>query len=152
MNILGLDQATKTGYAIFKDGMLEQYGVIDASSTNDFTQRIVLIKNETQKLIQKYKISAVALEEVTYQRNPNTLKKLSKLLGVLEVSLLEQRLAYDILTPSEWRSACAISGTKRKEQKKNTQKWVENKFGMVVSEDEADAIGIGWTLVKKMGV
>jgi hypothetical protein len=52
-----------------------------------------------------------------------------------------------MIEPSAWTSFCLIKGRKRIEQKASTIQMVKNKYGIEVSEDIADAIGIGtWAI------
>jgi Holliday junction resolvasome RuvABC endonuclease subunit len=76
---------------------------------------------------------------------------LARLLGAIEVMMVEHKFAYVVVKPGEWRKACEIKGRKRAEQKANAVAWVKEKFNKDVTEDEADAICIGWYLVQRMG-
>lgn len=63
--------------------------------------------------------------------------------------LFKTDIGFKIIEPSAWKSFCKIKGRKREEQKKNTQVFVKGKYNIEVSEDEADAIGIGtWAISK----
>lgn len=92
----------------------------------------------------------VALEDVTQQFNPQVFKLLSKLLGVIENMLYENNILYDVISPGTWRKACKVKGRKRVEQKENTRVWVKNKYDFDVTEDECDAIGIGYCMYKNL--
>jgi crossover junction endodeoxyribonuclease RuvC len=80
---------------------------------------------------------------VQFQNNYVTYQQLSQMQGVLMAYLFKINIPFQIVEPSAWRKTCGIKGRKREEQKANTQLFVKEKFGIDVSEDEADAIGIG---------
>ena len=64
-------------------------------------------------------------------------------------NLYEQELLYFIIEPSKWKSTCGVKGKKRVDQKANAQNFVKEQFDIDASEDEADAICIGWHMVQK---
>jgi Holliday junction resolvasome RuvABC endonuclease subunit len=150
LRILALDQASRTGYAVFDDNKLIECGVIDHSNIKDPIKRISQIKKSINKLIRKTKAEVVILEDAQLQFNVHTFKILCKLLGVLETHLFDKQIAFKTVRPGEWRRACKIKGKKREEQKVNTIKWVKRTFGVDATSDECDAIAIGWYLVQKM--
>lgn len=152
MRILALDQASKTGWSLFEDSTLMDYGILDCSGIRDNVKRHSELKKKINKLIKKTKAEVIVIEDTQQQFNINTFKVLTELLGVLKNTFHEQDLAFIVSKSSEWRRVCGIKGKKRKEQKENAQLWVRLKFGVRVSEDEADAICIGWYGVKKMKV
>lgn len=145
IKILCLDQATKiSGYSVFEDGNLVDYGVVKIKKKeNDGIERIRLMNEEIIKLIKKVNPNFIVFEDVQFQRNYGTFKQLSQLQGVIMAYLFKLNIGFQIIEPSAWKSFCSIKGRKRAEQKKNTQIFVKDKYGKEVSEDEADAIGIG---------
>lgn len=62
--------------------------------------------------------------------------------------LYEKDMLYEIVTPGTWRKACKVKGRKRVEQKANTKQWVKSTYNIEASEDECDAIGIGYCMYK----
>lgn len=95
------------------------------------------------ELIKNNNPDFIVFEDVQFQNNQLTYKNLANLQGAIMAYLFELNLGFQIIEPSAWRSFCSIKGKKREEQKKNTQEFVKDKFGLDVSEDVADAIGIG---------
>lgn len=101
------------------------------------------IKNTIQKIQPDF----IVFENVQFQQNYGTFQQLSQLQGLVMALLFETDIGFQIIEPSAWKSFCGIKGRKREEQKKNTQIFVKNKYGIDVSEDEADSVGIGvWSL------
>ena len=64
MNLLSLDASTKsTGIAVFQEDQLIYYECITSSST-DVIKRINIMKDGIKKIIQKYNINKIIIEEV----------------------------------------------------------------------------------------
>lgn len=147
IKILVFDQSTKaTGYAVFIDAQLKQSGVLLALEP-DITGRIRSMDRKMQKTILENDPDYIVFENVQFQRNCGTFQRLSQLQGVLMAYLFKLNIGFQMIEPSAWKSFCGIQGRKRQEQKKNTQRFVKKQYGLVVSEDEADAIAIGtWAI------
>ena len=85
MNILVLDQATTSGYAVFEinnwedDAILVEHGHYTAKGS-DFEEKIFDLCRFVSKLINEHEIDFVVLENVQAQSNINTHKKLCMLL------------------------------------------------------------------------
>lgn len=142
---LSFDQSTSiTGYSIFINGKLYNYGIIKANG--DVNIRILQMVEVLNMLIEIYKPDKIVLEDVQAQMNARTLITLSKLLGILEYVIIQQKIDYEIVMPKVWKKTCGIKGRKRAEQKQNTKKFIEDKFGIIVTEDIADAISINYHL------
>ena len=74
------------------------------------------------------------------------------LIGALLCLFQEKELLYEIVSATKWRSYCEIKGRKRQEQKENTKQFVKEKFNLDVSEDEADAVAMGWYAVNNVHI
>lgn len=149
IKILNFDQSTKkSGYSIFLDNKLDSYGTLDSNpNEKNPIERMKEQYDLMKKLIKKIKPDFVVLEEVQYQNNFNTYHQLSQLQGVILSILFERNLPFVFIEPTAWKSFCKIKGRKRVEQKANTIQMVKDEFNLNVSEDEADAIGIGkWAI------
>lgn len=55
----------------------------------------------------------------------------------------EQKADYVIVPPATWRSHCGVKGRARADRKRSMQMRVKEWFDISVSDDVADAIGIG---------
>lgn len=145
MRIIAFDQATNiTGWCIFDNKKLLNYGIIDTSKFKSVDEKISKQKKEIQKLIKKYKPELFAIEDIQYQQNQYTYKILAELLGVISNTFFENEYPFVIISPSKWKSYCNIKGRKREEQKVNAIQFVKDKFNIDVISDIADAICIGW--------
>ena len=157
MNILSLDMSTKsTGYAIYKHNKLVQYNYITATS-NDLFNRIKVMMNSINKILQQnLDLEYVVMEEVRQQGfiNIKTYKAIMYLQGCVQMMIHQKfkHLQTDFLYPSSWRKICQIKqgrGIQRKQQKQLDIQWVKDNFNIVVNDDVADAIGLGYGYINK---
>ena len=154
--ILSLDPSTKsTGWAVFTDGSLTDYGVITAGSTNLF-HRIDKMVEEINNIIVKYNPVDVALEDVIpddVKHNQNVFNALKYLQGYILHTLDDNKIInYKFYTASEWRSKCGIGtgpGVKRGSLKPKDIAFVKKYYNKTVDDDTADAICIGYAHTHK---
>lgn len=153
MNIFSLDLSTKsTGWAFFEDGNLKAHGCITASST-DLINRIQKIVNELKNITKEYDHFKVVVEEVRPEGgygvgNLKTHKALMWLQAAVAFWIHDDYpvTEIDYVYPSSWRATLGIKngrGIKRMTLKEADIEFVKNKYGIVVNDDEADAICIG---------
>lgn len=146
--LLALDQASAvSGYAIFEDGKLIKHGTFSVDDEKIAT-RLVKIKKNVLELISNFNVTRVALEDIQLQKNVETYKALAQVLGVLTETLEEQKIPYEIVYSSSWKSNLRITGSKRQEQKRNAQKYVLETYGIKTTQDACDAICIGTHILK----
>lgn len=158
--IFALDQSTaKTGFAIFLDNSLSEFGCFDPSG--DYLDRIIKLKHWFLEKIAELKAAhpkaklKILIEEIQLQKIPGTsqndnvltFKKLAYVQGILVLICKEQGLDYQIVPSSTWKSICGIKGANRAAQKKNAQKYVKSKYNLEVIQDTCDAICIGDSVI-----
>ena len=82
--MLALDQSSHaTGWAIFRDEQLIEYGVINLEE-GDVGTRLVELKNKIMNLITKYNVNFVAFEDIQLQNNNVvTFKVLAEVFGLI---------------------------------------------------------------------
>ena len=145
-NILALDQASRTsGYAIFQDGQLIASGTFTYDD-DDFSLRLVKIRNKVLSLIEEYNITKILLEDIQLQgqtNNVTTYKTLAEVLGVLEELARERNIPHELVHSQTWKSTLGIKGRDRATQKRNAQAFITEVYGLKVSQDQSDAICIG---------
>lgn len=152
-NLLALDQASHiTGWSIFQEDKLIEYGKIVANQA-DLGERLCYIKQEVLKLIDKYNIDEIVMEDIQMQNNiinnVQTFKTLAELFGVLYETFTELKIPNSAILASSWKSALGIKGKDRAIQKKNAQQWVINNYNIKVIQDIADSICIGAAYLKQ---
>lgn len=142
--VLALDNATYiTGYSIFEDGKLIQHGVKEVDPSTAQNLRIAYMKQWFVSMLTIWDIDSVGLENVQYQGNPQTLITLSKLLGALEVASLEYNIEPYVVSSQTWKSFCRVKGKNRAQDKEKAQIHVKIKYGIIATQDAADAICLG---------
>ncbi len=156
MLFIAFDQATSTtGYSIYKDYELITHGKY--SVTGNDLQRYSAQKDKVAKIIRfamsqfPHEPVTVALEDIQLQQNTVTFKQLAQLQGVLATMIIEDfpDARLEFVFASSWKSYAKIKGRGRTEQKRNAQKFVLETFNIKATQDEADAILIGYYTANK---
>ena len=150
-NILALDQASRcSGYAIFQEDQLIASGTFTYED-DDFSLRLVKIRNKVISLIEQYNINKILLEDIQLQgqtNNVETYRKLAEVRGVLSELACEMKIPHEIIHSQTWKSNLDIKGRDRNTQKRNAQAFVATTYNKKVSQDESDAICIGTSYIK----
>lgn len=145
--ILAFDQATETsGWSVFDDQELVKFGVFNSGGSNH-ADKVSKTKAWFASMLQMWKPDQVILEDIQLQekdgvRNVVVYKKLAHLQGVLENYCYDNGYIYKIVPPSTWREG-RVKGRSREEKKISAQIIIADRYGVKVSQDEADAIMIG---------
>lgn len=156
--VLALDQATHiTGYSIYDDGQLITYGTFE-TNLNDEIERDSEVVNWLYNMVHNWKPDCLGLEDIQlqnlgnsnniYASNSNgvgiqTFKILAHLQGILMKASFDLKLPYQIISPSTWRNHCGVKGKTKSDRKRSMQLKVKEWYDVSISNDEADAIGIG---------
>lgn len=153
IRVLALDQATKvTGYSIFDDGKLVKYGTFHTTS-DDEVARCALVKNWFLSMLQNWRPDYVGIEGIQYQAkvfdgdtvgSVTLFQTLAHLQGVLLITCYEQEIPCTICPTNTWRNVCGVKGRARADKKKSMQLIAKEWYGIIASDDETDAIGIGY--------
>lgn len=149
MTILALDQSSRTsGYSVFQDDSLIDYGHWTFSD-NDIAVRIHSLCQQIQKKIDQYKPDIIVFENIALERGDVlTFQKLAQVQGAIMLQCKLNKLGYKCIPVATWRAKCHHlkgNGKNRDTQKKIAQEWVKQKFNKICTEDEADAICIGYS-------
>lgn len=147
--IIGLDQATHmTGYSIFDNEELIYSDVFEAKEDNEI-DRDIEIRDWLIQMIQKWQPDIIGLEDIQLQQFDNklvgvtTYRTLARLQGILLAACRENGVDTVVCSPSTWRAHCKVKGRTRADKKKSMQNLVKQWFDISVTDDVADAIGIG---------
>ena len=144
--LLALDQATKvTGWALFSDGKLLRFGAFETDLDNEI-ERDIEVKNWLLNVIENWHVDSIALEGIQYEEKfgVTTFMTLARLQGILMCMLTEQGIPYKICHTASWRNYCGVKGKTRSDRKRSMQLRVKEWYDVSVSDDCADAIGIGY--------
>lgn len=156
--VLGLDQATYiSGYSIYDNDQLIQSGTFE-TTLDDEIERDHALKEWLISIIHNWNIDAVGIEDIqlqnfgagsnVYSSEDNvvglqTYKKLAHLQGIIMETLYEYKIPYKLCPAPTWRGHCGVKGRSKDDKKKSMQLLVKKWYNISVTNDEADAIGIG---------
>ena len=149
--ILSLDQASHDcGWAIFDDKELIKYGIHHLSSDEEIV-RINKLKNWFISMVTNWKPDYVAIEGIQYQDEVagkskmgiTVFQTLARLQGVLLDTCYDLKIPVEVCPTNTWRNHCGVKGRYRADKKKSMQLLAKNWYNVNLSDDEADAIGIG---------
>lgn len=159
--LLSLDtSSTKTGWAIFKNGIYKESGVLDWSHVKETEDRLLLMYIDIIQHIDKYEPDILVIEKDIVgsgkRQNMSTINTLVKLIGGVWAYCIqlnidtpmnfqtgEFNIFYIEYTPSEWRKLVGITAHKRDECKAASIKIIKDTYNIDVDDNEADAINIG---------
>lgn len=129
----------------------------ELEKSNKITKNIIMRKRinfmmkEIIKLIQKYQPNYVLMEDIYAGKDMNTLKMFGRLQGAIEFECLKNSLndatkaPIIYIAPNSWRSKLKFPNVKRTELKQYSVNYINENLGITVTDDEADAICIGYT-------
>lgn len=149
IRIIGLDLATHTsGYSVFDNDELVYYGALTVSG-NDAAERIHQLITWLESMLEEWEPDYIGIEDIQLQENDwakynvSAFKMLANLQGAVQELFYSNNVQYQFISVSSWRNYCAIVGRDRTERKQNTQKKIQEAYGFLPTQDEADAICIG---------
>lgn len=153
MITIAIDASSKsTGIAVFKDKELIYKNCI-TSSNKDTYARIKYMVAEIEKVYKKYGADNIIIEDVIpedVRHNQSVYKVLIYLQAAIVLMFHEYKKEVEFYTSSEWRAKCGIHtgrGIKRESLKAADINFVKEKYNMLVNDDVADAICIGWAYI-----
>ena len=147
--ILSLDQATRvSGWSFFNNGTLTAFGHWEKTH-EDIAVRINSLCQEIEMKIKEYEPDLIVLENIQLQHGDvQTFQKLAQVQGGILALVAKYKIPYRIIYPSDWRADCQFlkgNDKHRENQKKIAQEWVKTTYNMKCTQDEADAICIGYS-------
>lgn len=154
--ILALDQASyNTGFAIFDNTKLVSTGIFETNKSEEI-ERISIIRNWLISMIINWKPDLIGIEGIQFQNTSGArvmgvtvFETLAHLQGVVMLTAHEQNIPFQVCPTNTWRHECGVKGTSRADRKRSMQLLVKKWYDVTVSDDIADAIGIGYYLSNK---
>ena len=147
--VIGLDQATHiTGYSVFDGENLIYADIFEATATDEI-ERDLEIRDWLIQLILNWQPDIIGLEDIQLQQFDNklvgvtTYRTLARLQGILLAACKEKGIDSIVCAPATWRAHCGVKGRARTDKKRSMQNLVKTWFDITVTDDVADAIGIG---------
>lgn len=158
MIVLGIDP----GYAIVGIGVIEIKGgkhryihhcAITTPAGMPTTQRLQIIFNEMNILLDTYKPDAVAIEELFFNSNQKTAINVAQARGVLIVAVANRQIPIFEYTPLQVKQSITGYGRADKKQIQTMVKMLLHLSAIPKPDDAADALAIAitHTLASKLG-
>lgn len=162
MRILGLDPGTATtGYSIIdkKNSSIQilDFGLIETDKNGDAGVRLVVIFEELEKLISKYKPDCLSIERLFFATNAKTVMRVGQALGVMIYCATKNSIPVFEYAPASIKKAITQNG---RADKKDMQKELRKIFGAGIRsrpnkkthfDNAADAIAIAVCHLIKTG-
>lgn len=135
-NILSLDQAKTTGFAIFSP---TTELILHGAKTLDYAQQYDFFSS----LLVKYDITTLIIEDIQLQRNVSTFKILAQLQGIFIALAHNHNLDLHVISPNTWRSKVGLQGRNRTQLKHNAVAMVQDLYNIKTNQDTSEAVLIG---------
>lgn len=144
MRVCGIDASTnKTGISLFIDGEYSGHMLIDLHKIKDSNVRVPKMMKEIKNVLDYYEPDIIVMEECLLKTNIATVKLLSYLAGAIISWAADNQVEFRFQLPSEWRKRVKIvqgPKTPREKLKQEAIDMVKEKFGIDVTDDEAEAV------------
>ena len=143
--VLALDQASRvTGYSIFDGITLVHYGTFEATDEEE-GRRCHEVRVWLMSMIENWQCDLIGIEGIQFQEKMGvtTFQTLARLQGILIDLCIELNIPYVICPTNTWRAHCGVKGRARADKKRSMQLLVKEWYDVSVSDDIADAVGIG---------
>lgn len=152
--LVSLDTSTKkSGCALYIDGKLQKWKLLDCSKTTDINTRINEMGSALLSLLDKWNPDIICIEEPKGSgRNVQLVKNLSEIIGIVRAWAIRYDCSYSEIMPSVWRKWANLSqgNKKREELKRESMKLVEKRFSITLDNDDVcDAILIGAAVINQ---
>jgi crossover junction endodeoxyribonuclease RuvC len=151
--VLGIDPSTRaTGWAILEKDTraVIAHGAICPKKSLNEQEKINCVYNEICNIIKEYGPIAVACEDQFSKLNAKTLKILSRLVGGILLACQQNGLTAVLYAPTHVKSVFSGTGKACKEFMIETAENMAGVSAGTLTDDEADAIGVAYTLLEEM--
>ncbi len=150
MIILGIDPGLATvGYGVIKseNGRVAaiDYGVILTPKEAHFFDRLYMIEQSTEKLLERYNPDEVAMEELFFNNNAKTAINVAQARGVTLVTCMKRTRKLFEYTPLQIKQALTGYGRADKKQIQEMVTRLLNLKKIPKPDDAADALAVALT-------
>jgi crossover junction endodeoxyribonuclease RuvC len=144
VKILGIDPGYATlGWSVISDNLkIIDYGFIETSSGQEIHERLFIIHNEINKIIDYYKPDSLAVEKLFFAKNTKTAIDVAKAIGVILLTARLKDLNFNEYTPLQVKNAITGYGRATKDQMQNMVMKIYNLKEIPHPDDAADALAI----------
>lgn len=149
--LLSMDTSTtSTGCAIYDDGVLTSSFLIEADGKSE--NRIQKMICNIYEKIKTLSPDIIAIETPSIARNQQTQRLLCYLVGAILGCCVENDVFFHQYRPSEWRNRIKKENEKLPRKRAELKEWAVNtvneRYGIDVQDDVAEAILIGEAYIK----
>ena len=154
MVILGIDPGTRNcGYSIVKKEknslILVEAGLIKIKE-KVLQHQIMELVEGLDTIFKQHKIDEVAIEDIFYAYNPQTVLKLAQFRGALSLKILQEKGNFSEYTPLQVKKAVTGNGKAAKEQVAFMVKKILGIQQEIKPLDISDAIAIAITHAQRL--
>jgi len=148
MRILGIDPGiADTGWGVIeknKSGELKclDYGSIQTNSKLSLSERLVILNNDLNKIIEEYKPETAGVEELFFSKNVKTALIVGHARGVILLNIKNNNLKLKEFTPLQVKQAVSTYGRASKKQIQKMVKMILNLKEIPRPDDAADALAV----------
>ncbi len=147
MIVLGIDPGfARLGYGIIDYSSCRykvlEYGTISTKAGEPFHDRLKKISYDLKEIISRYKIDAVAIEELFFNTNTKTAIHVAEARGAILLTLAEENIDIHEYTPLQVKQAVVGYGRADKLQVKDMVKRLLKLEKMPKLDDTTDALGL----------
>ena len=150
MNILAIDPGIeKVGYSIFQKKPTKgpyRYiisGIIRTNKNSPLHERLQLIYNKLDKLVEKYSPKIMVIEQIFFFKNAKTIVAVAQSQGVALLLAAQKKIAVVSLTPLQIKQSVTGYGNADKQAVQKMLRLQLDKQIQFIDDDESDAIAGG---------
>ncbi|MFP4514441.1 MAG: crossover junction endodeoxyribonuclease RuvC [Parcubacteria group bacterium] len=147
-HILGIDPGiADTGYGIIRvydNNKMEcvDYGSIVTKPKQPLEKRLLLLHQDLQEIIKKYKPDLFAVEELFFNKNTATALIVAQARGIILLSAMLAKVDIVHYTPGQVKQAVSAFGQAQKGQVQKMVKLLLNLKEIPKPDDAADALAV----------
>jgi len=160
--ILGIDPGYgRLGFGIIEgtgqsDWQVLDYGCIETMVNGNFCERLKVLSEQIQEVIEKYNPTRMAVEDLFFFKNAKTAMKVGQARGAIILIGMQYGLPIDEFTPLQVKQAITGYGRAEKSQMQKMVATILKINKKITSDDAADALAValcaGQSLwVKRLG-
>lgn len=151
MILLGIDPGLAlVGYGVIqlKEGRVTplEYGCIETLAGMSLPERLAIIDQEMEKLIDDYQPDQIAFEELFFYRNKTTIISVAQARGVEILAGVKRGLPIYEFTPSQIKQAVTGYGRANKLQIQRSIQALLGLMELPKPDDAADGLAVAMTL------
>lgn len=144
--VIGFDPGLAiTGYGVIQGEKILEYGVLRTPAKQPVGERLVLLHNQLQALLDRYPIARAGCEKLYFAKNVTTALDVGQARGIIVLALAQRQIPLLELTPLQVKQGLTGYGGADKQQIQYMVKTVFHLAELPKPDDAADALAIALT-------